>query len=322
MSNPSPPARPPVSRRLPPLTALRAFEASARHLSFTRAAAELHVTQAAISHQIKSLESFLGVRLFHRQNRSLRLTDEGQEYLPSVHKAFDLVAEATRRLLARDARGTLTVSVLPSFAARWLVARLGRFHERWPEISLRIAPSAELVDFSRDDVDVGIRYGNGRYPGLFSCRVLTEDLFPVCSPRLLAEADPPLTEPRDLGRFTLLHDESFGDWRTWLLASGVENVDPALGTIYHDSSMLLQAAVAGQGIAVARGVLAADYLAQGRLVKPFALSLPTDYAYYFVCPRDSADEPKVRTFREWLLAEAKRDDSQPRAADETPPVDA
>ncbi len=304
-----------MSRRLPPLTALRAFEAAARHLSFTRAAAELHVTQAAISHQIKALESFLGVKLFHRQSRSLRLTSQGQDYLPAVNKAFDAIAEATRRLLAHDARGTLTVSVLPSFAARWLVTRLGRFRERYPEISLRVAPSAELVDFSRDEVDVGIRFGAGRYAGLFSCRLLTEDLFPVCSPQLLENADPPLREPRDLEHFTLLHDDSYGDWRTWLLAAGVDNVDATRGTIYHDAGMLLQAAVAGQGIAIARGVLAADYLKEGRLIRPFELSLPSDYAYYFVCPRGSVEDPKVKAFRDWLLSEAARDEQQPRVAE-------
>lgn len=304
-----------MSRRLPPLTALRAFEAAARHLSFTRAATELHVTQAAISHQIKALESFLGVQLFHRQSRALRLTSQGQDYLPAVNKAFDAIADATRRLLAHDARGTLTVSVLPSFAARWLVTRLGRFRETFPDISLRVAPSAELVDFSRDEVDVGIRYGNGRYPGLYSCRLLTEDLFPVCSPQLLEAADPPLREPRNLEHVTLLHDDSYGDWRTWLLAAEVHNVDPARGTIYHDAGMLLQAAVAGQGVAIARGVLAADYLKEGRLVRPFELSLPLDYAYYFVCPRGSAEDPKVKAFRDWLIAEAARDEQTPRVAE-------
>ena len=303
-----------MSRRLPPLTALRAFEAAARHLSFTRAANELFVTQAAISHQIKALESFLGVKLFHRQSRTLRLTSQGQEYLPAVNKAFDAIADATRRLLAHEARGTLTVSVLPSFAARWLVTRLGRFHERHPDISLRVAPSAELVDFSRDEVDVGIRFGNGRYPGLYACRLLTEDLFPVCSPALLRDADPPLRKPRDLEHFTLLHDDSYGDWRTWLLAAGVNNVDPARGTIFHDASMLLQAAVAGQGVAIARGVLAADYLKEGRLVRPFELSLPLDYAYYLVCPRASANDPKVEAFRDWLVAEVARDERLPRNA--------
>ena len=307
-----------MSRRLPPLTALRAFEAAARLLSFTRAATELHVTQAAVSHQIKSLESFLGLKLFLRQNRALKLTSEGQEYLPAVNRAFDGIAEATRRLLARDARGTLTVSVLPSFAARWLVSRLGRFREQWPDISLRIAPSADLVDFSRDEVDVGIRYGKGRYPGLYSCKLMTEDLFPVCSPALLARKHPPLREPRDLEHFTLLHDDSFGDWRTWLLAAEVDDVDPTRGTIYHDAGMLLQAAVAGQGVAIARGVLAADYLQEGRLVRPFELSLPGDYAYYFVCPSSSVEAPKVRAFRDWLLAEAALDESKPRRAGPNP----
>lgn len=293
-----------MSRKLPPLNALRAFEAAARHLSFTRAAEELYVTQAAISHQIKTLEDFLGLKLFRRMNRSLRLTEEGQEYLPAVRKAFDLLGDATGRILGREPRGALTVSVLPSFAARWLVPRLGRFHERWPEISLRVAPSARLVDFTSEDVDVCIRYGDGRYPGMRVDRLLTENIFPVCSPSLLDRPGRPLREPADLANFDLLHDDSFGDWRVWLLAAGVEGVNPEQGTIFHDSSMLLQAAVAGQGVALARGVLVADELKSGRLVRPFELSLPAEYAYYIVCPEAAADNIKIVAFREWLLEEA------------------
>ncbi len=293
-----------MARRLPPLNALRAFEAAARHLSFTRAAGELHVTQAAISHQVKALEEHLGRRLFRRLNRALLLTDDGQAYLPSVSRAFTLLNKATNDLLTKQAPGPLTVSALPSFAARWLVPRLGRFRHIRPDIDLRIDPSGELSDFAGGDVDVGIRYGRGKYPGLRADWLMTEDIFPVCSPAL-QEGAHPLRDPADLEHQVLLHDDGHGDWRTWLLAAGVDRADPARGPIFTDSSMLIQAAMAGQGVALARGVLAADELAAGRLVRPFTLSLPTEYAYYLVCPEDSAEQPKIAAFREWLLAESK-----------------
>ncbi len=297
-----------MARRLPPLNALRAFEAAARHLSFTRAAEELHVTQAAISHQVKALEEHLGRKLFRRLNRALLLSDDGQAYLPSVSRAFALLNDATRNLLERDAPGPLTVSALPSFAARWLVPRLGRFRQIHPDIDLRIDPSAALTDFASGDVDVGIRYGRGKYPGLRADWLMTEDIFPVCSPALLS-GEHPLRAPGDLEHQVLLHDDGHGDWRTWLLAAGIDRVDPTRGPIFTDSSMLIQAAMAGQGVALARGVLAADELAAGRLVRPFTLSLPTDYAYYLVCPQNTAEQPKIAAFRDWLLDEARREAS-------------
>jgi len=297
-----------MARRLPPLNALRAFEAAARHLSFTRAAGELHVTQAAISHQVKALEEHLGRKLFRRLNRALLLTDDGQAYLPSISRAFTLLNDATNDLLTKQAPGPLTVSALPSFAARWLVPRLGRFRQIRPDIDLRIDPSAALSDFAGGDVDVGIRYGRGKYPGMRADWLMTEDIFPVCSPALL-EGPHPLRDPRDLQHQVLLHDDGHGDWRTWLLAAGVDRVDPARGPIFTDSSMLIQAAMAAQGVALARGVLAADELAAGRLVRPFTLSLPTEYAYYLVCPVNTAEQPKIAAFRDWLLDEARSESS-------------
>lgn len=297
-----------MSRRLPPLNALRAFEAAARHLSFTRAAEELHVTQAAVSHQVKSLEDYLGIKLFRRFNRSLLLTDEGQGYLPTLTKAFDLMQEATTRLAKKEAGGPLTVSVLPSFAARWLVPRLGRFRRAHPEVDLRIDPEPGLADFAHGDVDVGIRYGRGVYPGLRADRLMEEDIFPVCSPALL-EGEHPLKHPEDLAHHILLHDDGHGDWRTWLLAAQVEAVDPNRGTVFTDSSMLIEAAKRGQGVALARSVLAADELEAGTLVRPFGRqSVPSEYAYYIVCPEDTADLPKIKAFREWVLAEARAKD--------------
>ena len=301
--------------RLPTLNALKAFEAAGRHLSFTRAAEELHVTQAAISHQIKSLEEQLGIRMFRRGPRGLLLTDAGQSYLPDVREAFQRLNAATERLLQDDASGAITVSVLASFAARWLVPRLTRFREDHPDIEVRVSADERLVDFDRDDVDVAIRYGRGDYPGLQADRFLTEELFPVCSPSLLERL--PLDRPEDLGRHTLLHDDMRIDWSMWLLAAGVEGADPRRGPSFNDSSMVLQAAVDGQGVALGRSALALDDLAAGRLVRPFEFSLPTEYAYYILCPERTANRPSIKTFREWLLKQATRDSESGSEPDES-----
>ena len=293
-----------MARQIPPLTALRAFEAAGRHLSFTKAAHELHVTQAAISHQVKSLEKYLGLKLFRRLNRTLLLTDAGQLYLPPLTDAFEGITRATHRLRQHLGRARLTVSVLPSFAAGWLVPRLGRFRQRCPDVDLRIDPTNSLTDFRRDDVELGILYGRGNYPGLRTDRLMREEFFPVCSPRLL-EGPAPLRDPADLTHHTLLHDDMTVDWRTWLLAAGVEGVDAERGITVTDSSMLLRAAIAGQGVALARSVLAADEIASGRLVRPFDVDVPAEYAYYLAYPEESADQPNVVAFREWILEEAR-----------------
>lgn len=295
-----------MSARLPPLNSLRVFEAAGRHLSFTRAATELHVTQAAVSHQIKALEEYLGMPLFKRMNRALVLTEAGQTYLPSVRRTLEELREATERLLKRDAGGVLTVSVLPSFAARWLVPRLGRFQRQHPEINIRLAPTKTLTDFGEGDVDLAIRYGRGYYPGLRADRFMTEDIFPVCSPELL-DSDTPLRSPADLRHHHLLHDDDHVVWRDWLAATGIKGIDADRGTFFVDSSLLVQAAVAGQGVALARSVLVRDELAAGRLVKPFELSLPAEFAYYIVCPEYAAERPKIAAFREWLFAERDRE---------------
>ncbi|MFQ5955784.1 MAG: transcriptional regulator GcvA [Kiloniellales bacterium] len=295
-----------MARRLPPLNALRAFEAAARHLSFTRAAQELNVTQAAVSHQVKALEARLGIALFRRLNRALMLTEAGQAYLPAVRDAFDAIAEATRHLEAHRTGGVLTVTTLISFAAKWLVPRLGRFRAGHPDLDVRLTTSDQLVDFSRDDVDLGIRYGRGQYPGLHAVRFLTEDIFPVCSPALLA-GDSPLASPADLRHHTLLHDDMREDWRMWLLAAGVDGLDPTRGPAFSHSNLVIQAAVEGQGVTLGRGALVAEDLAAGRLVKPFAISLPAEFAYYIVAPEATAGQPKIVAFRDWLLEEARRD---------------
>jgi LysR family glycine cleavage system transcriptional activator len=293
-----------MSRRLPPLNALRAFEAAARHLSFTRAADELHVTQTAISHQIKGLEERLGVRLFRRLPRGLLLTEEAQRYLPPVRDAFDQIAAATEQLAAGGSGGRLTVSVLPSFAAKWLVPRLGRFRAAHPDVDLRISASSQLVDFARDDVDVGIRMGRGAYPGLRVDRLFGESMVPVCSPELL-RGPHPLRRPEDLRHHVLLHDDDHAGWQLWLELAGVEGVDARRGPIFTDSGMVVEAAAEGQGVALARSVLAAGDLAAGRLVRPFEVSVPHDLAYYLVSPEATAEQTRIRAFRAWLLAEAR-----------------
>jgi LysR family glycine cleavage system transcriptional activator len=303
-----------MNRRLPPLNGVRAFEAAGRHLSFTRAAEELNVTQSAVSHQIKALEERLGVPLFRRMNRALLLTDAGQIYFPVVRDALDLLAAATDRLRAYDASDALTVSVLPSFAARWLVPRLKRFRAIHPEIDVRLQASENRTDFIRENVDVGLRYGTGNYPGLTVVKILHEDVFPVCSPALLDE-EHPLKTPSDLRFHTLLHDmmdATCPEWSDWLKAAGVEGFDATRGPLFSDSSMLIQAAVDGQGVALGRSALAADDLAAGRLVKPFDLSFAPDRAYYLVCPPANADRPNVVAFRDWLLEEAARENDTPQ----------
>lgn len=292
-----------MARRLPPLNALRAFEAAARHLSFTKAADELNVTQAAISHQIKGLEEWLGATLFQRGVRSLTLNEAGAAYLPSVKLAFDGLADATDRLFRRDDGGALTVSTMPSLAAKWLVLRLGRFQERRPDIDVRLQTSSALVDFARQDVDVAIRFGTGHWPGLRAERLMGEKIFPVCSPALL-RADRPLNVPDDLRHYPLLHDDYVINWRMWLDAAGAQGVDVSRGPVFNDSALMLQAAVAGRGVALARNVLAADDMAAGRLVRLFDVAAPGDWAYFVVAPSHYFQRAKVRAFRDWLFEEA------------------
>ena len=248
-----------MSRRLPPLNALRAFEAAARHLSFTRAASELNVTQAAISHQIKALEDHLGLSLFRRLNRALMLTEQGQTLFPAVRDALDRLAEAAARLRAREAGGTLTVSTLPSFAVKWLVPRMSHFQDRHPDIDLRISAKEYLVDFARDGIDVAIRFGRGEWPGVRVEWMADEALTPVCSPVLLSG----LRSPGDLAHATLLHEDmlplgSFPTWETWLAAAGVDGVDASRGPRFSHTHLMLQAAMDGRGVALGQMLIVAE----------------------------------------------------------------
>ena len=292
-----------MATRLPPLNALRTFEAAARHLSFTKAADELFVTQAAISHQIRALEEHLGAPLFRRMNRSLMLTDEGQALLPAVREAFDRLSAGVRRVQDLCCGGALTISTTPSFAASWLAGRLARFQALHPEIELQLSAAARLVDFAREGIDCGIRYGMGDWPGLVTQRLFQTTLLPVCSP-LLLEGAHPLREPQDLVHHTLLHAlDDPDDWRLWLRAASADGVDPTRGLKFDSVPLVVQAAISGAGVGIGRRQLVEGEVASGRLVAPFALELPDECAYYFVAPEATADQPKVVAFRTWLLAE-------------------
>lgn len=294
-----------MAERLPPLTAVRYFECAARHLSFTKAAQELNVTHSAISHQIRALEEWLGEPLFRRLNRSLVLTEAGQLFLKPVREAFDKLAEATRLLKARDGSGSLTVSTMPSLAAKWLVPRLRSFRERHPDIEVRISATEQLVDFSRDDVDLALRYGRGDWPNVTVEKLLSESLYPVCSPKLL-DGPMPLRKPEDLLQHQLLWDYDWRSdmWERWLDAAGIKGAKTRRPLSFNFSSLMLQAAVDGLGVALSQSVLAAEDLAAGRLVRPFDISLPAEFAYYVVYPPASAKRAKVTAFRNWLFEQA------------------
>jgi LysR family glycine cleavage system transcriptional activator len=292
-------------RRLPPLNALKAFEAAARSESVTRAAEELSVTQAAVSQQVKALEATLGIKLFNRERQRLVLTEAGREYLAVVRDALDRIAVGTDRLIQRQNAGVLTVSTSPDFAAKWLVYRLGRFAESHPEIELRVSATAHHMDFAREDVDLAVRHGDGNWAGLDVVRLCSERLFPVCSPKLVSGRNR-ITTASELLKFPLLRLDDWKTWTRWFEAAGVP--DPvAHGPILNRASMLIDAAVDGHGVALARTVLAAWDIINGRLVRPIDVSLRMSNTYWIVCPKVTANIPKIATFRNWLLAEAAED---------------
>lgn len=297
--------------RLPPLNALRAFEVAGRHLSFSRAAQELNVTPAAVSHQIKTLETYLGVPLFRRRARGIVLTEAGQQALPAMSDGFASLAAAVAALRQADTSQPLIVTVQPSLAAKWLVPRIEHFRARYPGIEVRIDATGRLVDFHSEDVNVGLRYGAGDYPGLHVEQLPAQEVFPVCSPALLS-GEHPLRTPGDLRHHTLIHlywqefaGSAVADWRAWLSAVDVTDIDPYAGPRFSQESMALQAAVAGHGVALVRTYIAADDLAAGRLVRPFAHTLPEEFRHYFVCLSSALALPKVAAFREWVFEELR-----------------
>ncbi len=298
-----------MKRQLPPLNALRAFESAARHLSITLAAEELHVTPAAISHQIRLFESHIGLPVFARNGRGLVLTDAGMAGLKHLQQGFLSFSAAMDAIDSLGETGLLTISVAPSFAAKWLLPCLHLFQERHPDIDVHVSASMQLVDFSRDGVDLAIRYGAGNYNELSYEKLLPEAVFPVCSPAYLL-ANGPLHQASDLGGRTLLHDDSpdndpsCPNWEMWLRASGAPFVDASRGPRFNQASLVLEAAILGRGIALAKSTLAAADIASRRLVAPFAATHPIDFAYYIVAPKPKFNLPKVSQFRDWLREQA------------------
>lgn len=294
---------------LPPLSALRAFEAAARLQSFSKAADELNVTPAAISHQIHALEEDLGVSLFNRRNRAVELTASARVLLPGLSEAFSGIQASVRRLHSHNDTGTLNVTASPSFAGKWLVQRLHRFQERHPEVDVRISANDAIVDLARGDFDIAIRYGTGRYPGLVVELLLKNEVFPVCSPALLRNG-PPLETPADLRQHALIHDQQVDrdalapTWSMWLKAAGVDGAGAGHGLSFNNNVLALEAALAGHGVTLAYSTTAAADIAAGRLVRLFSLSLPDNFAYYVVTAPGALERPKVKAFRDWLRREA------------------
>ena len=298
-----------MTRKLPSLNALRAFEAAGRHLSFTKAAEELLITQGAVSRHVRGLEDELGVELFTRKTRALELTDVGATYLATVREAFELLLEGTRKLDARLGRRTLRISLLASFAVNWLVPRLGRFAERHPEIELALEPTIQMIDLASEQVDVAIRYGAGGWTGVESVKLFGEELFPVCSPAFLAAH--PIASPRAVLGLPILHSSSDHEWRSWMARVGLELADAARQTKLHDYNIVLQAAVAGHGVAIGRRMMIEDRLADGSLVRPLAQSVVDQVGYHVLTVRE---DPAIAAFRSWLVEEARMIGSHASAA--------
>jgi LysR family glycine cleavage system transcriptional activator len=312
-----------MAARLPPLNALKAFESAARQLSFKRAAEELSVTPAAISHQIKALEDHLGVPLFRRRGRGLELTSAAKAALPRLSEGFEVLADAVTRMRPRPDSGQLTVSVAPSFATRWLMPRLHRFFAAQPDVDVRITARTRLVnrrghdnEVERatvenwlEDSDVAILYGHGEYTDFRFDKLFPLTLAPICSPQLV-HGEHPLRQPQDLHSHLLVHDDTgtlydgVSFWDTWLKAAGVEGIDTNRGSHFSQPVLALEAASDALGVVATFPVLAAAELAVGRLILPFELQVPLESAYYLVCPETSLRRQAVAAFRDWLLAEA------------------
>jgi LysR family glycine cleavage system transcriptional activator len=293
-----------MPRTLPPLNAVRAFEAAARHASFARAARELHVTAGAVSQQVRALEQYLGRRLFRRLNRGVELTEIGAAYLREVVDLLDRLAAVTEEVRATRGLSRLRITALPALAEKWLVPRLSRFQAMHPDIRVEVSAEPEVIDLTLADFDVGLRFTDGRHADLQVELLFKDRIFPVCSPALMKEG--PLRRPRDIAGHVLLHDYNWkGDWQRWLRAARVSGIDVASGPTFTLYNMALEAAGKGLGIAIGHEALVSDDLAVGRLIAPFKLRVPTAHAHYLVYPRWLARRPAVRAFRAWVLEEAR-----------------
>lgn len=292
-----------IMNRLPPLGALRAFEAAARHLSVKNAAEELCVTPGAVSQMLKALESNLGIALFSRVHRGIVLTEAGRSYLPPVRSALRQIAEASSRIAGGTDSGVLTISVTPFFAAAWLVPRLRDFQDAHPDIDLQVVASTALVNWSRDGVDVAVRHGLGRYAGLHSDRVVAVEVVPVATPELISRRGRP-PSPAALVDWPRVHDAERSGWQRWFEVQGVAEAGPARGPAFDDAGLLMQAVLAGQGAGLLPAAMVAPDIAAGRLVRLSEVAMLEDFAYYLVCPEGSQARPKVAAFRSWILGVA------------------
>lgn len=293
------------------LNALRAFEASARHQSFSAAAAELHVTPAAVGQLVRTLEDWLGTPLFLRNTTGkarLVTTEVAGQALPDIRAGFDLLTLGLERLKDGSASGVLTITVSPAFAAKWLLPRIDRFQTAWPETDVRLDTSLKSVDFVAQRIDIGVRYGLGQWSGLTANKLMEEEVYPVCSPNWLRTRS--IVKPKDLVRETLIHDLSmdshpdFPSWEAWLQRAGVMGVSVTRGMKINNSAAVLQAAAEGNGVALARSVMARDDLSSGRLIRLFPeVAFLSPLAYYIVYRTENSSKPKLLAFRDWLIQE-------------------
>jgi LysR family glycine cleavage system transcriptional activator len=287
-------------RRLPNLAALRAFEAAARHENFSRAAEEIHVTHGAISHQVRALEEELGVPLFVRHGKRITITPQGERFAATLRKALGEIAGAAEALKADAGHQRLTITALPSIASRWLSPRLGKFIDQHPGLEVMLQSSSQLTDFVRESVDIGIRFGRGHYPGLAVEKLMDDYYYPVASPRFNGGKLP--RTPQKMVQCPLLRCEG-EPWTPWFRAAGLDLPEPVGGLVFQDSAMLVRAAAAGDGIALARHVIAMSDIASGELVRLFDIAAPCLLSYYLVCPHESLRKPQVQAFRKWLFEE-------------------
>ena len=301
-----------MSLILQSLGAFRTFEIAARHLSFTKAARELFVTQAAVSQQIRQLENQLGFKLFHRMTRKLALTEEGQKLARTTREALNSIYQTVEDIKQDTETGSITISTIPSFAVRWIIPRLGQFRKTHPGIQLNIHSDERIIDLNEFKVDLAIRAGKGNYPGLKVTLLMMEDIFPVCSPSLL-QGDKPLEKIEDIYHHEILQDEvqwrldeEETDWYVWLKAVGITDIDTFSGTSFSNSIMALQAAADGLGIAMCRSSLIGDDLKTGRLVKPFDITVESPVAYYIVCLKENSHKPRIKAVTNWLLKQAQK----------------
>lgn len=311
-----------MSIQLPSLNALRAFEATARHMSFSKAAAELNVTKAAVSHQIRGLEEFLGFSLFERNSRSISLTEAGEKSLPKLREGFNSLADAVHLMRAHVDVDNLNIWMAPSFASKWLIPRLHRFSEQYPDIDMRIMSDVQLLNVTNGpdaidmltrahDVDVVIRFGSGNYPGYEVDRLFSVDAVPLCSPKLIETGKHPVLSPDDLKYQTLLHDDTNyrgrPTWENWLSHYDVKGVNPKRGLHFNHVLMAMEAAIDGQGVLLSMERLANIDIAENRLCIPFDLRLPLEHAYHVIRPESTSNRKSVLLFTDWLLAEAELD---------------